>query len=561
MASVMTSSAVILMWESWMLTRWGFLSRLLVAFAFMVLIGADYESIENPTEGDLRAIRLSCFWVSILCSMSGLSLNHSQDNRGGFPFFLGYTRPAPTWLLIVVPMAYRALYCTVLYLLPLLTMHFIYGMPFLTIAASLLVIPISLMINASSWWTDKQGVSQLIGWSIASCLAIALSYYTLHFDAPPDTGGSSSSWWDTFRYSRYDYLVVLLASVSAVVLTFAGVERQRHSDDEIGLWPLKNADEPGQSDAEWLAELYETECPTTSAKRAELWYEITGTGMPLIVWSIIVALCIPMLWFLCRLFESEVAWSIGTFMALLVPLIKSTPTFGIVVKQGSAYLSTFAATRPLGSAWLAGLKIGVAIIAVTVGMFVIAVSFWFSAPLVDGFIEGVDVIKVAAVDYVQRISGIELAAIVFVRMVQLSTMVACLATFQAIYVLYSDRLTFGILGLIIYACILPPFIAAKVLPLSFALAHLWIGSCLIAAGSIWLIYSLARHRIMSILQISAFVSIWILYAVAYFYLLGEDGLYEGDTPKSYFAFQAGLCLSSLAICAMAPWSLAMIRHR
>ncbi|HJP51196.1 MAG TPA: hypothetical protein QF611_09220 [Pseudomonadales bacterium] len=39
---------------------------------------------------------------------------------------------------------------------------------------------------------------------------------------------------------------------------------------------------------------------------------------------------------------------------------------------------------------------------------------------------------------------------------------ACLATFQALYLVYKDRLTFGVLGLIIHACILPLAIAMKV---------------------------------------------------------------------------------------------------
>ena len=104
-------------------------------------------------------------------------------------------------------------------------------------------------------------------------------------------------------------------------------------------------------------------------------------------------------------------------------------------------------------------------------------------------------------------------------------------------------------------------IAAKVVPLSFGLNHVWLATAVIAAGAIYLIYSLAKNRIMRAGQLGILVFIWILYALAYTYLLHKNGLLAPDTPFVFIAFRAGVCVSSLAIFALAPWSLAMTRHR
>ena len=56
--SVIKRETVALLWESWMLTRWGFLSRLFIALAFVLLVFSFYETSKEP---DLFILQSLCF--------------------------------------------------------------------------------------------------------------------------------------------------------------------------------------------------------------------------------------------------------------------------------------------------------------------------------------------------------------------------------------------------------------------------------------------------------------------------------------------------------------------
>ena len=55
--------------------------------------------------------------------------------------------------------------------------------------------------------------------------------------------------------------------------------------------------------------------------------------------------------------------------------------------------------------------------------------------------------KTLIVNYFESMSNVDLILLFFVRLVQFSTIVAFLAALQTTYALYSDRLTFAVLGL------------------------------------------------------------------------------------------------------------------
>ena len=551
-----------MLWESWMTTRWAYLSRLVIVLAFILLFCTLHETRDEAiTEDDLDVLRAIVFCLIALGALSGFGVGRSQDGRGGFPFYLGFSRPASTWLQVIVPMTYRTVGCSALYLIPILITHLAYGMPALTISACLLMIPITLMTIAGNWWSDRKGISQLIAWVTVPCCATALIYYTLHFSDHTYSDDPKGLWWWSFSFSAQDYLVLVLVSVSAVILTLAGVERQRHGDDGFGFWPTRTADDSPQGDADLLTELFQTECPTTSAKRAELWAEIHGHGLPVIVWCLTAALIMPTLWLFSNLVDSPLFFGIVTVIIIHIPIVKGTPTFGIRIKQSSAYMSTFDATRPLNTAWLTGVKLSVAIVSMTTGALLIGISFWVSTPLVEGFVEVVAAFKLFILDNIVAKPAGEFVLWVLVTLVQLATMIAFLASLQALYALYADRLTFSILGLILYSNFLPVMIATKVFPVAVGVGHIWFLAGLIATGAIYYIHSLAKNGILNPRQIVVFVFAWVLYALAYFYLLRVDGLLESDTPAVFIAFRAGVCMLTLTIFAMAPWSLAMARHR
>ncbi len=554
-----TRAASALLWETWMLTRWGFLSRLFVALAFLAMFMTLYETRDTVREDDLSGLRLISFDIAFLCALSGLGLGRLEA-RHGFPFYLGFSRPIPTWLQVVVPMVYRTLFCTALFYVPLLVTDLLYDMPAFFLWASLLMIPITLMAIASQWWTDKKGIAHLIGWLSVCAISCVLVYKTLHIGEINIEDDPEFDWMWMFSFSLKDYAMITVVSAVSIATSLFGVENQRHGDDQLGTWFAVDPNSSQQFGADWFAELYQTDCPTTSAKRAEFWSEINGRALPVFVWSMMGALTLPSLWLLANFSDYVVVWATITFFIACIPL-SGRPTLGIVTKQGATYLSTFDATRPINTAWLAGMKLGVSIVSMVAGMLVIAISMWFSAPLLEGFIFSVETFKEFVFDYVETEPHLHIVLSLVVYLVQFSTMVVFLAVLHTTYALYSDRLSFGMLWLMLYACVLPITIAMKLVPVSVGVNHVWLATGLIAVGAVYFIYSLAKERVMSAGQLLEFVLIWILYALAYFYLQREDGLFEPEVPTEFIVFRVGICLLSLTLFALAPWSLARARHR
>ena len=414
------------------------------------------------------------------------------------------------------------------------------------------------MTMASSWWTVRKGLSQLSGWTAISVLTGVIIYYTLHFDEHTVSGDTEWLW--SFSFAFDDYAALLVVSLSAIALTLVGVEGQRHGDSGFRFGPGRHADDTPDSSDDWLADLYQTECPTTSPRRAELWAEINDRGVPAVVRSVAVAVSIPMLWFLMNLLDSEALWYIVTCVAVGAPL-SATPTLGIVTKQGSAHMSTFDATRPLDTAWLVGAKISVATASMIAGVGVLAVSLWLSVPIVEGFIVGIEVGRQNIQHYFETAPFGELALWTVIRLVQLATMVAFLAATHTLYALYSDRLTFGVLGICVYTGVVPIVVAADGMPIAVAMAHIWPVIAIIVAGTLYFAQSMLKSGVLTSGQLSVLVLAWGLYALAYAYLLNEGGLFEADVPVEFIAFRAGICLLTLTFFAMAPWSLARARHR
>ncbi len=83
---------------------------------------------------------------------------------------------------------------------------------------------------------------------------------------------------------------------------------------------------------------------------------------------------------------------------------------------------------------------------------------------------------------------------------------------------------------------------------------------MIAACSGYVVHSSVSNRTMSLVQVSISIAIFILNAIAYSYLLREDGLLDLDTPAVFIVFRMDWYLASLAIFALAN-SLAMTRHQ
>jgi hypothetical protein len=207
------------------------------------------------------------------------------------------------------------------------------------------------------------------------------------------------------------------------------------------------------------------------------------------------------------------------------------------------------------------MKIGVGIISMLAGMLVITTSLWFSAPLAENFIAAIGIGRQLLIDFFVTTPIMEIARSLFILFVQFASIVTFMAVLTAIYSIYLDRLTLGILGFMVYLGVLPIIIASETLPLGFAVAHVWAFTAVIAASAIYYCYAIVKNRILGLGYTCVGVFIWLLYALAYFSRLRDDGMLGADIPTEIILFRVAVCVSSLALFALAPWSYAMTRHR
>ena len=548
----MRDIVAIMLWEQSMLMWRGFLLRLGITLALCAVPVLVFENQAHVSE--MTAIGLRS-WIHTIAALALLSTyNLGQQNIEGFPFRVGFSHPVPNWLLVLIPMGFKSVACWLMYFIPIALGKLVYDMPPFVLLGSLAIIPVTLICLAASWWSTSKGPAKFFSWTLAYLFVWVFLYYFLHFHEDAFLDDVDGFFW-TYTLYPVDYLAFVAVSVAAVAVTVAGVIRQRHGETGIG---LGSTGKPVGAD--WFAELYMTNCPTRNARLAELWAEIMSRTMPALVWSLIIAACLPSLWLISNLADSEIAWWLSANL-ITVPFILCTPTFGVHLRNGTAHVSTFDATRPVSIGWLTTMKLGVSFVGLTLGVAIIGASAWLAAPLVQGFIEPLLIVKHFLIDYFRATSGIELVASLFVLSVRLLALLALLAAIQALYVLFADVLSIGLFALIFYVSGLIILVGTGVLPTLFGEAHIYLGTLMVIVAVVYLGGDLLRRRILGIGELLGVIVFWLLFVIACVYGLFLDGYFSAGAEVFRVALYFGMTLTPLLVFFLAPWSLAVTRHQ
>lgn len=141
----MTNVVFALVWESWRLSRRWYLWVLPVAFAFDYLIMRQVsemiaQSVEavargappgllNPAEDFPVLLAPGVFMINFVLAMFATLLAISLGNKSGFPLSFEFRLPVRTSVLVAVPMLTTAALCASLYVLPMLAVRLVYGVP------------------------------------------------------------------------------------------------------------------------------------------------------------------------------------------------------------------------------------------------------------------------------------------------------------------------------------------------------------------------------------------------------------------------------------------------
>jgi hypothetical protein len=556
---ILRSPIAAMVWENWRLTRVEAAQRLAMG---TVVGAAALMFLDNGISVAIwiLLIQHGIFYLSI----SKLNGGRFMDGyKPGFPLYLLYPRPAPTVAIVGVAMAYDALTCTALYLANAAVLELVFGKPLPMLSAAALLVAFHFSYTCIQWSTR----SRVVQW--VGSIAITLSAFAL----VKDGGGIP----DHLALSPGELALLLVVCVVSFVLTVAGVARQRRG--EVIATTPRQARAGGYPD--WLVNLFRFPCPTSSAVRAQVWFELKSSGLPTLAIGIGLALAIPVLfaisipvWFV----RPVVMFSAFTAAPILL-LFLSGNAFGIRRRQGRTYASPFELTQPYGTAQLVGIKVLVRTACLIVAFVAVGASVWASSSLIGAWgiwmVEGgkdavPELLKVreGIADAFAGMTGRTYIVQTVITSVAVAFAVATFATFAAIKARYSRRLIIGSSLLLFHGLVLillalaeagevaPPGLVGRIFVMTG-----WTLLTAMAAATVYLSWSGARERVLTIGYAAAAVLLSVAFGLAWLSVLHAGDLQLANMPVGTAVSVLWPVLLPLMASVAAPWSLSRLRHR
>lgn len=552
----MRSPIVAMLWENWRLTRVEAAVRLglgiVAASAAMMLFDAGAKI----AFGILLLVHCS-FWFSIAKLNGG---RFADGYKPGFPLYLLYTRPAPTAVIVGVAMAYDAISCVALYVASAALVGFAFGQPLPLLSVTVYLVTFHLACTCLNWSTRNRVVQ------FVASVAIIVPFFFLLVNrvASPLQ----------VEFSVTENAVMALFGFVAFGFTVAGVARQRRGD-AVAIEPRK-AQSGGYSD--WLVSLLRFPCPTSSARRAQLWFELRSSGLPVLAIGLLFSMLIALLFAISiPIAPVRPFAALSVMVSVPAALILGGNAFGIRRRQGRTYISAFEATQPYGDAQLAGLKILVRSACVLAALIAIGASVWASTSLVSAWgswvVDGksVDLEKLVMArrtfrDTIGGLSAYVHAAIAVVTSFSIALVVASHAAFTALRARYSRRVNIAgsLLLLYVFALVVFKWAAQRGIGSEYLLSAMlratgWIAAAALVLGTAYLVWRAFAERLLTPRQGWGVVLVSAALGAAWVMVLRAAPMQFGGVAR-HAVWILSLALPPLMASVLAPWSLNRIRH-
>lgn len=570
----MRSPVLAMLWENWRLIRleaaWRLSLGVVGGSAVLVLFAAV-----APTEG-IKDFGATIALVLIVLPQFPLWLSIAKLNGGrfvdgyrpGFPLYLLYTRPVRTAVLVGVPMAFLAASAAALYLVSALVLRVTFGYPFPLLPVAAWIAAVNLIQMATNWSTRNK-VMQLVETMVATSACVLVAVNRVHGEEIPGNDFLPDRWPAQFDFPLADYALMAAISLASVGVTIAGVARQRHGDAPA---MLRTANPAGLPD--WLINLFRFPCPTSSATRAQVWFDLKASGLPVLTIALAVAVAIPLLYAVSGpvAFVRPYATMFAGF-AVLAVLFLGGNAFGVRRRQGRTYASVFDATQAYGTARLAGLKVLVRALCMLTALIVVGASMWASLSLVSGWGE-VPREAAALLQWrhaieaaVGALTGYQQAALAVVMVIGVAVMVASRAVLGALWARYPRRmmiagslpLLYG-LAFVLRALAGPGGNGSEVLLDALFRATPWIAAAAIVLATVYLFRRSLVERLLTLRQACGATLVSVAFGVAWVAVLRAAGVQLAAMPTTDAVWMLSPMLLPLTASALAPWSLSRIRH-
>ncbi|MDF3020942.1 MAG: hypothetical protein K0Q92_2245 [Steroidobacteraceae bacterium] len=544
-----------MLWENWRLTRNEVLQRLAIGFiagsGALLLLGVG-----------------QALWILILVYafiyMSIAKLNGGKFLDGykpGFPLYLFYTRPVSTSVYVGVAMAYDAITAAVMYTGTAAVLGYVFDQPLPLFPVALLIIVYHLAYMCVQWGTQSRAVQ----W-IGSMVITLPPFFFLQSQAAAPT---------ELHFTFAQAAILVIAGAVFCFLTMAGVARQRRGEPIAILRPARSHGYP-----DWLVSLFRFRCPTSSATRAQLWFELKSSGLP----SLSIGLGLAALIFL--LFAIAIPVEFLRHFAILSVMI-SGPTlllllggnaFGIRRRQGRTYASAFEVTQPYGISRLVGLKLLVRTGCALLALVVVGASAWFSTALIGAWgswiVEGgkdavPELLKVRGQvgDALANMSVYSLALLAVIVSVAAATLIAFLAAFAAVRARYPRQLkiagwtllSMGLILVMLAIAVKNGVIPGGPVGILFA-ATGWAFVISLVLAIVYLSWKGFAERALTSDYASAAVLVSVVFGAAWMANLLVAGFpFAGASPAVIVGVGWPVLLPLLSG-LLAPWSLGRLRH-
>lgn len=579
----MKSPVVAILWENWRLTRveaaWRLALGIVASLAVPAVFGVVASSFVEEREAvmDLGAT-IALFLVVFPNLVNWPSTAQLNGWLPGFPFHLLYTRPVRTAVLVGVPMAYHIVASMAIYVISALLLRQTFGYAFPLLRPLAWIAALNVVLVATHW-SSRTRVVQMLG-AIAPS-AVWSGLVGSHFNEKIDWHDASSLWPTLFDAPFGDYALFGVIVLAMFGLTVAAVDRQRHGDGRApNIWS-------GVGFPDHLINLFRFPCPTSSATLAQVWFELRSRGLPLL--SIGVALAIvnlllyavsgPIDALITDHFRAYVtcadrgcfyARPLSMFFAMgSMPAVLALGgnAFGILARQGRAYVSPFEVTQPYGTGRVAVLKVLVRSGCVLTALAVVGVSVWAPGSLIAAgeiFGDPLQSVQGTLERAVGALTGYEQLALAVIGGIGAAMMVASRAALVALWTCYPRRLNIVGSLLLVYGGVLVLLTLGGQrwnVPLGAILRGTsWIAASAILCTTVYLAWRTFVERLLTLSQVWGIVLLSAMFAAAWLTLLRAAGVSLNGMPAADAVRILSPALMPLTISVLAPWSYSRIRH-
>lgn len=569
----MNNPVFALAWESWRLSRRWYLWVLPVAFALDYLIMRQASNLATRPQGrgpvmteEVAAVLIApgAFMINFMLAMFATLLAISLGNKSGFPLSFEFRLPVRTSLLVAVPMATLAALCASLYVLPILVVRLVYGVPIPLLPGATLIAALVVILLACGWSTSgssSRTFAMLIGMIVASQLFALLD--------PVDLGTPRFVPGQPPEFNRNivalgpgEYLLLALVAFGLYALATASISKQRCSEAPVlqlpGVAP-KKTQRPSLL-PELLArvsDLVRLPCPTGSPWRAELWLEVQRQVLPILLLSVLVALCVPLLISLVPTLPFPDADYIFPAAVFFIGI-------GIAVfnrRQASAgYMSAFEGTRGLSTLALASIQVAAVTVATLVGVLLTCVSVHFASGLAEA--PGNLALRIQrTLALLQEGSLLFVLSFIIAQFVAFTAYVMLLASIHTWSVVWGRWIPYGAGILTIYAAAQAIRVSGGNATLEDIKQHLWAFGIVIFSLTLLALARTLYTKVLSLRILASALVIWgVFLACSLYGMAQQDAAFFTLAPEMQ-AYRGGLLVSPLLLFVLLLWSYDRLRHR